>query len=249
MKNVRLRYRPGLPEVLKGVSLEIKPKEKIGVVGRTGAGKSSLMLALFRIVEPSDGQIEIDGQNILRMGLHDLREQLSIIPQDATLFTGTIRSNLDPFDKYPEDQLWGAIDAVGMRNQIEKMEKKLEAPVSEYGENLSGGTRQLLCLARALLKRSRILVMDEATANVDFETDELIQTTIRREFVDVTVITIAHRINTIMDYDRVIVLDQGQVVEFDSPQKLCQDSGSAFFSLAQQAGVLEKKKRKNDLLY
>jgi len=128
-----------------------------------------------------------------------------------------------------------------MRSQIDKMGKGLDSSVSEYGENLSVGTRQLLCLARALLKRSRILVMDEATANVDFETDELIQKTIRREFVDVTVLTIAHRINTIMDYDRVIVLDDGQVTEYDSPQKLCQDSSSAFYGLAQQAGVLEKK--------
>jgi len=187
--------------------------------------------------------------------LHDLRDKLSIIPQDATLFTGTIRSNLCPFQaetnssrNYTDAQLWAAVDAVGLRSQIEKMDGKLESKVSEYGENLSVGTRQLLCLARALLKRSRILVMDEATANVDFETDELIQKTIRKEFVNVTVLTIAHRINTIMDYDRVIVLDKGTVVEFDSPRNLCQHPSSAFYSLAQQAGVLEKKRKRDDLL-
>jgi len=249
IKNLQLRYRESLPLVLKGVTLDIKPQEKIGVVGRTGSGKSSLMLALFRIVEPVSGTIDIDGRNILTMGLHDLREKLSIIPQDATLFTGSIRSNLNPFQSdsdtlrvpYTEQQLWSAIDAVGLRSQVNKMEGKLDAKVSEFGENLSVGTRQLLCLARALLKRSRILVMDEATANVDFETDELIQKTIRREFVNVTVLTIAHRINTIMDYDRVIVLDDGNVIEFDSPRNLCQDTSSAFFNLAQQAGVLRKK--------
>jgi len=215
----------------------ISPKEKIGIVGRTGSGKSSLMLALFRIVEPSSGLIEIDGINISTIGLSELRSQLAIIPQDPTLFTGTLRSNLDPFALHTDTEIWNAIEAVELKDQIRNLENGIEHQVTEYGENLSVGTRQLLCLARALLKRSNILVMDEATANVDYHTDSLIQKAIRREFKDVTVLTIAHRINTIMDYDRVMVLDSGKIMEFDYPQELMKREDSLFFNLVKQGGA------------
>eukprot|EP01128_Nolandella_sp_AFSM9_P006332 TRINITY_DN3225_c5_g1_i1.p1 TRINITY_DN3225_c5_g1~~TRINITY_DN3225_c5_g1_i1.p1 ORF type:complete len:1698 (-),score=443.16 TRINITY_DN3225_c5_g1_i1:254-4717(-) len=241
---VEMRYRPGLPLVLKKVSLDIKSCEKVGVVGRTGAGKSTLMLALFRIVEPSAGKVIIDGIDIGTMGLDDLRERLAIIPQDPTLFTGTIRSNLDPFEKYSDAELWRSLEAVSLQEQVKDMEGSLDSEVAEFGENLSVGTRQLMCLARALLRQSNILVMDEATASVDFETDSLIQETIKTAFKDVTVLTIAHRINTIMDSDRVIVMDKGEVIEFDSPANLLKKKTSLFYSLANQGGAIKDKSSK-----
>jgi len=240
---LQMRYRENLPLVLRGINCEIHPKEKIGIVGRTGSGKSSLMLALFRIVEPADGHIIIDGYDISKIGLEELRSKLSIIPQDATLFTGTIRTNLDPFNRYTDNQIWSALEAVELKDQVRNLEGGIEHVVSEYGENLSVGTRQLLCLARALLKRSNILVMDEATANVDYKNDALIQKAIRREFKNCTVLTIAHRINTIMDYDRVMVLDQGQIMEFDSPDNLMKKEDSVFLSLAKQGGAKGKEEQ------
>jgi len=231
-QDLSLRYREDLPLILKGVSCKINPREKIGVVGRTGAGKSSLMLALFRLVEPSQGTVLIDDVDITEIGLDDLRSKLAIIPQDPTLFTGTIRSNLDPFNHYSDEELWEVLSAVHIKDQVEHMPLQLQSTVAEFGENLSVGTRQLMCLARAILRKSRILVMDEATASVDFETDALIQKTIRKEFKDVTVLTIAHRIHTIMDSDRVLVLDAGQIAEFESPQVLLQDINGIFYSLA-----------------
>jgi len=237
-KNLTLRYRPDLDLVLRGITISIMPQEKVGVVGRTGAGKSSLMLALFRLVEAEGGSVEIDGINIATLGLDTLRSRLSIIPQDPTLFTGTIRSNLDPFDKYTDDEIWYALDKVHLKDYVLSM-NGLETLVAEYGENLSVGQRQLMCLGRALLKRSKILVMDEATAAVDYETDRLIQKTIREEFVEVTVLTIAHRIQTIVDYNRVLVLDQGRVAEFDAPSVLLQDSNSMFYSMVHASGTTD----------
>lgn len=237
-RNLSLRYREGLPLVLNGVSADIKPSEKIGVVGRTGAGKSSLMLALFRIVEYSGGSIIIDGEDISQLGLRDLRSSLAIIPQEATLFSGTIRSNLTPFGLHDDNILWDVLGKVGMKDQVQQMPNQLDAPVSEFGENISVGSRQLICLARAILRKNKVLVMDEATANVDFETDAFIQKTIRKMFKDVTVLTIAHRINTILDSDRVMVLDKGQIIEFDNPQKLLSNPKSVFFSLAKEGGVI-----------
>eukprot|EP01127_Copromyxa_protea_P010845 TRINITY_DN2685_c0_g3_i1.p1 TRINITY_DN2685_c0_g3~~TRINITY_DN2685_c0_g3_i1.p1 ORF type:complete len:1581 (+),score=418.17 TRINITY_DN2685_c0_g3_i1:533-4744(+) len=237
-KNLSFRYREGLPLVLNGISADIKPSEKIGVVGRTGAGKSSLMLALFRIVEPSGGSVIIDGEDISNLGLRDLRSSVAIIPQEATLFSGTIRSNLSPFGLHNDNQLWDVLEQVGMKEQVQQMSGRLDEVVSEFGENISVGSRQLLCLARAILRKNKILVMDEATANVDFETDAFIQKTIRRTFKDVTVLTIAHRINTILDSDRVIVLDKGQIIEFDNPQRLLSNPNSVFYSLAKEGGVL-----------
>eukprot|EP01119_Soliformovum_irregulare_P026270 TRINITY_DN9993_c3_g2_i1.p1 TRINITY_DN9993_c3_g2~~TRINITY_DN9993_c3_g2_i1.p1 ORF type:complete len:1457 (+),score=483.96 TRINITY_DN9993_c3_g2_i1:233-4372(+) len=227
-EDVELRYREGLDLVLRGISMKIRPREKVGVVGRTGAGKSSLMLALFRMVELSGGKITIDGVDISTIGTYALRSKLSIIPQDPTLFTGTIRDNLDPFNERTDLQIWEALGSVNLKDTIEKLPLKLEAPVVQYGDNFSVGQKQLLCLCRALLRRSTILVMDEATAAVDFETDALIQKTIRQEFKDVTVLTIAHRINTIIDYDKVLVLDKGLVAEFDRPDVLLNDPTTIF---------------------
>lgn len=196
------RYRPGLDLVLRDVSLRIYPAEKLGVCGRTGAGKSSLTLALFRIIEPASGRITIDGVDIAVIGLADLRSQLTIIPQDPVLFSGSIRQNLDPFDEHDDASVWMALERSHLKAHIQAQPDGLASPVSEGGENFSVGQRQLVCLARALLRRSKVLVLDEATAAIDLETDNLVQTAIRREFADCTVITIAHRLNTIMDSDR-----------------------------------------------
>jgi len=237
LDNVQLRYREGLELVLKGVSAKIRPQEKLGIVGRTGSGKSSLMLALFRMIELSGGKIVIDGVDISKLGLNDLRRALSIIPQDPTLFTGTVRSNLDPFNEYQDDDLWKALESVHMKEAISQLPSKLEAPITEGGENMSVGERQLMCLGRAILKKSKILVMDEATAAVDFETDSLIQTTIRREFKNVTVLTIAHRIHTVLDSDRILVFDAGKILELDTPQNLMDDHNSVFRSMLESSGI------------
>jgi len=236
-RDLKMRYRKGLDLVLKGVTAYIAPREKIGIVGRTGAGKSSLILALFRMVEADEGAVFIDGVNIARIGLKDLRSKLSIIPQDPTLYTGSIRTNLDPLGLHTDQDLWRTLDHVYLKSAIEQLEGGLNATVSENGESLSVGQRQLMCLGRALLRNSRILVMDEATASIDLENDAFIQKTIREQFKDVTVLTIAHRINTIIDNDKVMVLDKGLIVEYDSPENLLKDKSSVFYSLAHQSGL------------
>lgn len=241
INNLSLRYREGLPLVLRSITCKINAREKIGVVGRTGAGKSSLMNALFRITEAAAGTIQIDGINIANIGLEDLRSRLAIIPQDPTLFAGTVRSNLDPFGLYSDDSLWQALNNVYLKEQVESMGKGLESPVTEFGENLSVGSRQLMCLARAVLRRPRILVMDEATASIDYKSDEKIQRTIREQFSDATVLTIAHRIATIADSDRVMVLDFGQLVEFDTPAQLLQNPNSIFTALSKKSKHHENK--------
>eukprot|EP01087_Luapelamoeba_hula_P012571 TRINITY_DN3508_c0_g1_i1.p1 TRINITY_DN3508_c0_g1~~TRINITY_DN3508_c0_g1_i1.p1 ORF type:complete len:1538 (+),score=302.45 TRINITY_DN3508_c0_g1_i1:61-4674(+) len=237
LANLSLRYRPELDFVLRNVSCTIKGREKVGVVGRTGAGKSSLMLGLFRLVEAAEGSVRIDGVDISRIGLDTLRSRLSIIPQDPTLFTGTIRSNMDPFNLYSDGQIWEVLDKVHLAKMVRALPAQLDGPVSEFGENLSVGQRQLMCLGRAILRHAKILVMDEATAAVDFETDSLIQRTIAEEFADTTVLTIAHRINTIIDYDRVMVLDRGRIAEFDTPAALLEDPSSQFYSMVNASGV------------
>ncbi|KAI9818464.1 MAG: hypothetical protein M1827_000523 [Pycnora praestabilis] len=237
--NYSTRYRPGLALVLKSINLDIKPKEKIGVVGRTGAGKSSLTLALFRIIEPSEGGIKIDGLDTSSIGLLDLRRRLAIIPQDAALFEGTIRDNLDPGHVHDDTELWSVLEHARLKAHVSSMAGKLEAQVHEGGSNLSQGQRQLISLARALLTPSNILVLDEATAAVDVETDALLQATLRSDiFSDRTIITIAHRINTILDSDRIVVLDHGEVAEFDSPSKLVQQKG-LFYELVKESGLLD----------
>ncbi|KAI9207232.1 P-loop containing nucleoside triphosphate hydrolase protein [Polychytrium aggregatum] len=235
-KNYSTRYRPGLDLVLKNLSFNVRPKEKIGIVGRTGAGKSSLTLSLFRIIEASSGTIAIDGIDISAIGLFDLRSKITVIPQDPVLFSGTIRDNLDPFGQFSDDQIWRALESSSLSGHVASLEAKLMSPVLPGGENFSVGQRQLICLARALLRKSSILVLDEATAAIDVETDNTIQKTIRAEFSKCTILTIAHRINTVMDSDRIMVLDRGQIVEFDSPKTLLQNKKSVFYSLAREAG-------------
>ncbi|KAK9449812.1 P-loop containing nucleoside triphosphate hydrolase protein [Limtongia smithiae] len=233
------RYRPGLDLVLRGINLKIKPKEKIGIVGRTGAGKSSLTLALFRMIEPVGGYVSIDGINTSKLGLQDLREHLSIIPQDSQAFEGTVRDNLDPANRYTDADLWHALKLSHLSEHIRKMEGGLHAMIMESGSNMSVGQRQLMSLARALLTPSKILVLDEATAAVDVETDQIIQETIRTEFKDRTILTIAHRLNTIIDSDKIVVLAAGKVVEFDTPTVLLANKASLFYSLCKQGGLVE----------
>ncbi|KAK5127730.1 hypothetical protein LTR08_004230 [Meristemomyces frigidus] len=236
--NYSTRYRPGLDLVLKNINLSIKSHEKIGVVGRTGAGKSSLTLALFRIIEPTEGNIALDDLNTSSIGLLDLRRRLAIIPQDAALFEGTVRDNLDPGHVHDDTELWSVLDHARLRDHVAQMPGQLEAVVHEGGSNLSSGQRQLVSLARALLTPSNILVLDEATAAVDVETDALLQTTLRSNmFKDRTIITIAHRINTILDSDRIVVLDHGEVKEFDTPAELVRQKG-LFYELVRESGLL-----------
>ncbi|XP_054717541.1 multidrug resistance-associated protein 1-like [Uloborus diversus] len=232
------RYREGLELVLKDINCVINPNERCGIVGRTGAGKSSLTLALFRIIEAAGGKIVIDGVDISQLGLHDLRSKLTIIPQDPVLFTGSLRMNLDPFNSYTDAALWLSLEQAHLKDFVKSLEKGLNHEISEGGENLSVGQRQLVCLARALLRKSKVLVLDEATAAVDVETDDLIQSTIRTEFRDCTVLTIAHRLNTILDYDKVIVLSKGEIAEMDSPDNLLKNEKSIFYSMAKDAGLI-----------
>ncbi|XP_062987875.1 ATP-binding cassette sub-family C member 5 isoform X2 [Elgaria multicarinata webbii] len=230
-ENAEMRYRENLPLVLKKVCFTIKPKEKIGIVGRTGSGKSSLGMALFRLVELSGGCIKIDGVKINDIGLADLRSKLSIIPQEPVLFSGTVRSNLDPFTQYSEEQIWDALERTHMKDCISQLPMKLESEVMENGENFSVGERQLLCIARALLRRCKVLILDEATAAMDTETDLLIQETVREAFADCTMLTIAHRLHTVLGSDRIMVLTQGQVVEFDTPSALLSNENSRFSAI------------------
>lgn len=205
-------------------------------MGRTGAGKSSLTNCLFRILESAGGQIIIDGIDVASIGLHDLRERLTIIPQDPILFSGSLRMNLDPFNKYSDEEVWRALELAHLRSFVSGLQLGLLSEVTEGGDNLSIGQRQLLCLGRAVLRKSKILVLDEATAAVDLETDSLIQTTIRKEFSQCTVITIAHRLHTIMDSDKIMVLDNGKIVEYGSPEELLSNRGS-FYLMAKEAGI------------
>uniref|UniRef100_A0A8C8GKH1 ATP-binding cassette sub-family B member 6 n=1 Tax=Oncorhynchus tshawytscha TaxID=74940 RepID=A0A8C8GKH1_ONCTS len=225
-----LSYREGLPNALDGVSLVVRPGEKVGVVGRTGSGKSTLFLALFRMVELNQGQILLDGVDTSQVGLAQLRSKLAIIPQDPFLFSGTVRENLDPCGRHPDPRLLEALEHCHLSAVINCI-GGLGAEVGERGKSLSLGQRQLLCLARALLTEANILCIDEATASVDQKTDKLLQQTIRETFQDKTVLTIAHRINTIMDSDRVLVMHSGKVVEFDTPADLCQRDDSIFSEL------------------
>lgn len=228
---VVLAYRDGLPNALDGVSLVVRPGEKVGIVGRTGSGKSTLFLALFRMVELNQGQILLDGLDISTVGLAQLRSRLAIIPQDPFLFSGTIRENLDPCGQNPDQKLLDALDQCHLSSVVNRM-GGLDAEVGERGKSFSVGQRQLLCLARALLTQAKLLCIDEATASVDQKTDKLLQQTIREKFQDKTVLTIAHRINTIMDCDRVLVMHAGKVAEFDTPVALCQNDRSIFHRMA-----------------
>ncbi|XP_078067721.1 ATP-binding cassette sub-family C member 5-like isoform X12 [Mustelus asterias] len=225
---VEMCYRDNLPLVLKKVTFTIKPREKIGIVGRTGSGKSSLGVTLFRLVEICSGSITIDGVKISDIGLDDLRKKLSIIPQEPVLFVGTVRSNLDPYNQYSDAQIWDALGRAHMKESIAQLNEKLDFEVMENGENFSVGERQLLCVARALLQHSKILLLDEATAAIDTDTDMLIHKTIQEAFSDCTMLIVAHRLHTVLNCDRIMVLDQGEIAEFDSPSVLISNDNSRF---------------------
>ncbi|XP_035434175.2 multidrug resistance-associated protein 1 isoform X1 [Spodoptera frugiperda] len=238
LERLTLAYRAGAEPALRDVTCAVAPRDKLGIVGRTGAGKSTLTLGLFRIVEAVGGRILIDGLDIAAMGLHQLRSRITIIPQDPVLFSGTLRMNLDPFETFSDEDIWRALEYAHLKPFVQGLPAGLRHEVSEGGENLSVGQRQLVCLARALLRKTPLLVLDEATAAVDLETDELIQKTIRSEFASCTVLTIAHRLNTIMDSTKVMVLDKGQLVEYAPPEQLLQDKNSIFYSMAKDAGLV-----------
>ncbi|KAF8938179.1 hypothetical protein BGZ58_001414 [Dissophora ornata] len=231
------RYRDGLDLVLKEIDVTIKGGERVGIVGRTGAGKSSVTLALFRIIEAVEGSISIDGIDISTLGLHELRSHLTIIPQDPFLFGDSIRANLDPFNNHTDAEIWTALESASLKAYIQTLPEGLTTTIENGGENMSLGQRQLMSLSRAMLsKNTRVLCLDEATAAIDIETDNAIQRALRREFAGCTVLTIAHRINTIMDSDRILVLEKGRVAEFDTPQALLQKKDSLFCSLATKSG-------------
>jgi len=248
--NVQMRYRKGLPLVLNGFNLRVKGGEHIGIVGRTGAGKSSILSTLFRVVELSGGSITIDDIDIAKVGLQDLRSRLAIIPQDPVLFRGTIRSNLDPFDERTDLDLWSALRQVdlvdhGLPNNCIPSEDgtghiTLDTVVEEEGLNFSLGERQMMALARALVRGSQIIVCDEATSSVDFETDYKIQQTIMTAFKGKTLICIAHRLRTTISYDRIVVMDAGQIAEVDSPLKLF-DAGGIFRSMCERSGIIREE--------
>lgn len=240
--NVEMRYRENLPLVLQGLTMHVAGGERIGVVGRTGAGKSSIMSTLFRLVEISGGSITIDGLDISKIGLHDLRSRLAIIPQDPTLFRGTIRSNLDPFNEHTDLELWSALRQSDLVSADASLDDKspgrihLDGIVEEEGLNFSLGQRQLMALARALVRGSQIIVCDEATSSVDMETDDKIQRTIATGFKGKTLLCIAHRLRTIINYDRICVMDQGRIAELDAPWTLY-EKGGIFRGMCDRGGI------------
>ncbi|KAF5281256.1 hypothetical protein FQA39_LY05142 [Lamprigera yunnana] len=235
--NVSLKYLPDSDYVLQNINFTIEPLEKIGIVGRTGAGKSSLIAALFRLTDV-EGSVFIDSIDTKNLSLHQARSNLSIIPQQPILFSGSVRKNLDPFDEFDDEVLWKALEEVELKDTIANSLSGLNSEISEGGSNLSVGQRQLVCLARALLRNNKILILDEATANVDHITDALIQNTIRKNFTQCTVLTIAHRLDTIIDCDKILVMSEGRVVEFDHPHLLLQKRKGPFFEMVEQTGIL-----------
>ncbi|CAD5185380.1 unnamed protein product [Musa acuminata subsp. malaccensis] len=235
LRDLKIRYRPEAPLVLRGISCTFEGGNKIGIVGRTGSGKTTLIGALFRLVEPAGGRITIDALDIATIGLHDLRSRLGIIPQDPTLFHGSVRYNLDPLGQYTDQQIWEVLDKCQLQEAVQEKHKGPTCTaVVEDGSNWSMGQRQLFCLGRALLRRSRILVLDEATASIDNATDAILQKTIRTEFADCTVITVAHRIPTVMDCNMVLAISDGKLEEYDEPMKLMEREGSLFGSLVKE---------------
>ncbi|KAF7102142.1 hypothetical protein CFC21_103325 [Triticum aestivum] len=234
IRDLKIRYRIDLPLVLHGITCKFEGGDNIGIVGRTGSGKTTLIGALFRLVEPAEGKVIIDSVDITMIGLHDLRSRLGIIPQDPTLFQGTIRYNLDPLGQFSDEQIWEVLDKCQLLEAVREKEQGLDSHVVQDGSNWSMGQRQLFYLGRALLRRCRILVLDEATASIDNATDAILQKTIRTEFKYSTVITVAHRIPTVMDCDMVLAMSDGKVVEYDKPTKLMETGGSLFRKLVEE---------------
>ncbi|XP_052182726.1 ABC transporter C family member 8 isoform X2 [Diospyros lotus] len=226
LENLKIRYRPNAPLVLKGITCTFREGTRVGVLGRTGSGKTTLISALFRLVEPDSGKILIDGVDICSIGLKDLRMKLSIIPQEPTLFKGSVRTNLDPLGLYSDDEIWKVLEQCQLKATISRLPNLLDSSVSDEGENWSLGQRQLFCLGRVLLKKNRILILDEATASIDSATDAILQKIIREEFSNCTVIAVAHRVPTVVDSDMVMVLSFGNLVEYDEPSKLMQINSS-----------------------
>jgi len=243
--NVQMRYKPETPLVLKNVSIKLESGLKIGVVGRTGAGKSSLFLAAFRMVELESGRVTIDGRDITSLDVRNLRGALGMIPQDTFVFSGTIRSNLNMTQIYSDEELWDVLEKVNLKEAFEEFEDGLDHEIVEKGSNLSVGTVQLMCMARVLLKKPKVIFMDEATASVDLATDTLVQKTIREGFPNSTIITIAHRINTVIDFDKILVMDQGKIVEYDTPANLLADKNSMFSDLVDSTGEKSSAELRN----
>jgi ABC-type multidrug transport system fused ATPase/permease subunit len=236
-RNVYMKYKTSEHPVLKDLTFTIEGKKKIGIVGRTGAGKSSIMTALLRLCDIESGRVLIDKIDTAELQRKTLRQQIAVIPQDPILFQGSVRYNLDPFDKYSDESLWDALEQSNLKNKISKLKKNLLSNVDAEGENFSVGEKQLICLTRAILRKNKILLLDEATASVDVETDALIQASIRTTFSKCTVLTIAHRLNTIANYDRVVVMSGGKVEEFDTPANLMKDKNSMFYNMMKASGI------------
>uniref|UniRef100_A0A0D9WR94 Uncharacterized protein n=1 Tax=Leersia perrieri TaxID=77586 RepID=A0A0D9WR94_9ORYZ len=241
LQDLKVRYRPDMPLVLKGITCTFSAGNKIGVVGRTGSGKSTLISSLFRLVDPTGGRILIDKLDICSIGLKDLRTKLSIIPQEPTLFRGTVRNNLDPLGLHSDEEMWEALERCQLHTTIRSTPALLDTVVSDDGNNWSVGQRQLFCLGRVLLRRNKILVLDEATASIDSATDAILQRVIRQQFSSCTVVTIAHRVPTVTDSDRVMVLSYGKLVEYDTPAKLLEDKQSAFAKLVAEYWANSKR--------
>mmetsp|Transcript_5398 Transcript_5398/g.7759 ORF Transcript_5398/g.7759 Transcript_5398/m.7759 type:complete len:344 (-) Transcript_5398:175-1206(-) len=235
--NLTVRYRETLPPSLSGISVKIESGQRVGVVGRTGSGKSTLVQALFRILEAEEGKIVVDGVDISALGLHKVRMEMSVIPQTPVLFSGcSVRENLDPFQQYDVDAIRSALADVQMLDVVEDLDGGLESIILEGGSNFSVGQRQLICLARAILRKKRILILDEPTANVDTCTDELLQQAVSKSFQGSTIIAVAHRLDTVIEYDRILVLGNGKVIEYGSPKQLLEKEGGYFASMVEDTG-------------
>lgn len=239
LENIHLRYQPDLPLVLKGLSLKVWPAESIGVCGRTGSGKSTLFLACFRMVEPDEGRILVGGREASAVPLPELRSQLAIVPQDPLIFSGTLRANLDFHGLHSDEEIWEALRLAKLESQIQASPQGLDAIVKEKGSNFSQGTVQLLCIARILLSRQRVVFLDECTASVDYKTDAAVQAAVRSAFKDCAVISIAHRLHTIIECNRIACLDAGRVAECGPAHELLQLDGGIFAGLVDSAGEAE----------
>jgi ABC-type multidrug transport system fused ATPase/permease subunit len=235
-ESVVMPYLPGHPPVLKGISFSIREGEKIGVVGRTGAGKSSLIVALYRLAEISSGKISVDNIDCASVSLNKLRRSMAIIPQEPVMFGGTLRTNLDPFHEHDDKELYEVLRKCLLGHMVDGNEEGLDAKVEVMGSNYSLGTQQLICLARAMLNPSRILLLDEATAALDSDTNAAVQQVLQDHFSHRTIFTIAHRLDTIIDSDRILVVNAGVVAEYDRPDRLLENPDSLFYELCQNTG-------------